>query len=184
MGSPNHYKKPSQWYRAFIGFLYPAILGSIIYSVFDVFFAQPDIQHTINAYTSGGLLILIFYYDFIWTSDMDDPSEYNWRQAIADLIIIIIAFFSINVAIENTHLPSSWILSVPLLMVMKKAVAFVWEIAAEIKRPKLGKVFFAVFSILYLVVFWFSLGKVFLDLLLLLDLLCYMCWSWIEALFE
>jgi len=150
-------------YRFTIGLLYPGILGSIIYGLFDNVTKVYDSKCYLNVenYIVTILLILVFVFDYLNTDNSEVKESYIRIQGIFDILIVLILFLSVYVALDVL----SWgIEYVALLLAASKFFAMLWEIFSPTRKSCFSGTVYFVFSMLYV----FASFNVYLLILILL----------------
>ena len=141
-------KKSCRAFNFNVGLLYPAVLGSIIYTVLDTFSFENIIAEPVKHITV--LLILLQYvFDYLYTNTDEIKTDYSALQGICDFAIVVILFISINAISENPRFVgySSF---VPLLLAVSKFSALSWELFRG-KKNSLAIALFGTFTFLYAV---------------------------------
>ena len=155
-----------------IGLLYPAILGSIIFNMFDAFSAQRIMGDPIR-YVLVFLIIVHYVMDYLCTNTEKIRNNYSVLQAICDFLIVALLFISINAAYGVPRF-GSLAPYVALLLAGTKLLGFFWELFRS-EKDQLAIWSFGIFCLLYCIVYFFvtSIQLVMLVVLLIIDILTY-----------
>ena len=104
------------------GLIYPAILGAIIYNIFQGYEQASNIQMLFVI-----ALALLFSFDFLFTADDDSKRIYNPIRLLLDFSLTLLTFKAIDLVIQPDF-PAS-LKTVGLCLFMFKFVSLLWELA-------------------------------------------------------
>jgi len=163
-----------------IGLLYPAILGSIIFNMFDAFSVQ-RITGDPARYVLVFLIIVHYVMDYLCTNTEKIRNDYSVPQGICDFLIVALLFISINAAYD---VPRFRPLAphVALLLAGTKLLGVFWELFRR-EKDLIAIVSFVIFFLVYCSVYFFgaSIQLVLLVVLLIIDILTYINFESIRA---
>jgi hypothetical protein len=172
--------KPQKAFNFTIGLLYPAILGSIIFNMFDAFSVQRITGDPVR-YVLVFLILVHYVLDYLCTNTAKIRNDYSVPQGICDFLIVALLFISINAAYD---VPRFQPLTpyVALLLAGTKLLGVFWELfrrKKDLLAIKLFGIFFLVYYGVYLITA--SVQLVLLVVLLIIDIFTYYYFESIKA---
>jgi hypothetical protein len=157
--------------------IYPAILGSILYTVFQLAADRSFQFSNPMPWFAGALFIALFTLDYTYSLARDISTSYSRVAFALDLVVVVLMFVAATAILGKNLLP----ISVWLELVFLKLVVVVWEVV-ELRRSQrplkhvLSDFGLLLTYILFTVVFHFSPSSVewvFMSIIFIADGLFY-----------
>ncbi len=137
-------KGVSIWEKVIIGFLYPAVLGAIIYEWFSQA-VQPIAP--ILPLMLGLAIIMHYCTDYAYSVMALDKKKYNIRAALCDLVIIIALFVANKSIWDGDRITMDFLF---ISMAGTKVGAIFWDLSMypKLLMPKWDKTFLGIYGAL------------------------------------
>jgi hypothetical protein len=119
-----------RWFQIMINLLYPAVLGSLIYTFAES--AVPGAQLDDPLLWGGFSLLALFVFDYAHSSREEVRATYDGWKFLADLLIVSFLFLAGKAVLKSPVLPG---IDYVWWLFFAKLAAVIWEFA-ELRRAQ------------------------------------------------
>lgn len=120
-------------HKAMVGFIYPAILGSTLYGIFDYGLANGTDYFNPEFWLRLGLVLMIiflYYSDMRYSNTCKIAQNYSRIQFVSEIFVVLTLFPAVQVALGLSNYEVLLIVPLAFIFFIKKVACLFWEYAS------------------------------------------------------